>query len=223
MDEKDNFSLGNTIPFEERLAIFSKQNIFTAYRQTEDITPILTNLKTNKFVLGKIVKKVTGGFLVKFSRHEGFLPNTQFSKFSFAYSNSSNFIDSYYEFEIIKISSDPFLIILSRRTLQRDPNEEIERKEILIETISKYIELNAKEIVNSRDDAVKILESAEEFYYNKLFEQLSKDDFTLLSEKEDILTDRTTSNYKENEEFCDACQQSPCMCSDPERTSTVGY
>lgn len=238
MNLKDTLQTQLSIPFEERLALFSKNNI-DKYKKSrihgiktttnggsneneEKIKQILSLLNLKKIVLGKFVKRLIGGFLIEFKNYQGFLPVSQYTMFINLIPNLEKLIGTYSEFEIIKVSIEPFVIILSRKSLQLNPDDELKRKEILIDVIAEHLKIHQNKNNNENQVALSILQKAEKKFNNLTFEKLTVEEIqNILNYKiEDSFDDLKNNDYYEEGPYCSSCQQAPCMCSDPERTST---
>jgi hypothetical protein len=241
MNLKDTLQTQSSIPFEERLALFSKNNVNT-YKKSRMVTfKTTTNGQSNenehkieklkqnlsllnlkKVVFGKFVKRLKGGFLIEFEKYQGFLPFSQYTLFVNLIPNLEKLIGTYSEFEILNVSIEPFVIILSRKSLQLNPEDETKRKEILIDVIAEQLKIYQNKKNQENQVALSILQKAEEKFNDSTFEIKTVEEIQdILNERiEDTFDDLKNNDYYEEGPYCTSCQQAPCMCSDPERTST---
>lgn len=179
----------------------------------------LSKLKIDKIVLGKIVKRIKGGFLVEMEEYDGYLPFSEYSIFPFMLRDLNLLIGVTCELNIIRISIEPFVIIFSRKSLQKNPLEENQKREILIEKVAQFINKNTKSVKEPLDVVKGIFENANEEFYSKLYKDLNLG--STLNEFDKDLNQALDYNVNiQNGPFCHSCEQAPCLCSDPEKTST---
>lgn len=214
------------IPFEQRLSSFKNRNIKTftfSKDKTKDIdealNTILSRLKITKVILGKIAKKINGGFLVKFNNYEGFLPYSQCSIFP-SFKNLDLLLETYCELEIVNFSVEPFVIIFSRKSLQINPIDESKKQKFLIDMIIKFIQNNNINLVSPHSEVLEIIQKSNRDYY-KTKNFYPDGDLTFLDEIHDYKNLNRVSSYQTEDRFCSSCQEAPCMCSDPEESGTI--
>lgn len=200
------------------LESLSKERLF-------DKEDILRSLNLKNLVFGQISKRLQVGFLVKISKEEAFLPFSQFSLFPLLvpFENLNKLIGSFSEFEIIKVCAEPFMIILSRSSLQLHPDRNIIKQNILVNEITQKFEAYLGSIEKSREMALSVIETVEDKFYDAIYPDLSEEELkSILSPNlSDPFGNIKDNDYYESGPYCSACQQAPCMCSDPERTSTT--
>jgi hypothetical protein len=232
MDLKETIQSQLSIPFEKRLDNYTKSRILTLKTTTngqsirnEELKQILSLLNLKILVFGKFIKRLKGGFLIEFENYQAFLPISQYSLFFnlTPYGNLEKLIGTYSEFEILKVSIEPFVIILSRKSLQLNPEDESKKKEILLNVIAEQLKIYQNKENKENQVALSILQKAEQKFNNLTFEKLTVEEIqNILNDKiEDSFDNLKNYDYYEEGPYCSSCQQAPCMCSDPERTSTT--
>lgn len=158
---------------------------------------------------------------------EGILPSCFASIFTeLGLNYTEKLIGSCAEFEIVKISMEPFLIVLKRNSLQRNPEQEKMKQEIMINEITKTFQKYVSDDTKSKAIAKEIIETVEEKIKASFLQIPTKYDIKdiLNQHNSDIFDDLKDNDYLDDGPYCSACQEAPCMCSDPERTSTTwGY
>jgi hypothetical protein len=97
-----------------------------------------------------------------------------------------------------------FLTIQNRNNLHEttDFSKENILKSVLISPLLEHVDKLKKEFVEELDEELKV-------EFDKMFDDIWPNE-------------NERNNYSfDDGPYCSACQQAPCMCSDPERTSTV--
>lgn len=238
MEIKDFIEKQKQVPFEERLTKYHrrhtiKDQLNKSDKYLESLSKeklfgrdeILHSLNLINLVFGQISERLKGGFLVKIGKEEAYLPYSQYSLFPLLvpFADLGKIIGSYSEFEVIKVCVDPFLIIVSRKSLQLHPDQNKIKQDILVNEITQKLDAYIANVEKSKELALSIIETVEEKHYDVLHPELSEEDFKsiLSTDISDPVDDLRDNDYYESGAYCSACQQAPCMCSDPERTSTT--
>jgi hypothetical protein len=104
--------------------------------------------------------------------------------------------------------------------------EDMKNAELLCEQESgrfnKIKEPTQDEVKNHKTILNNLFDFSSEEYKTKVWEKVSHQNW-LDYEEQKTHTRKSVEDYydDEDEDFCNACQNSPCICSDPERTSTT--